>query len=116
VGGAGNPVCLGEREAETDERVEERELVRDRGQPVVLDESEGDAAGPADVAREEDALPRDEDVLEDGQRLDHLSPGGDRLRERIVRSVQEVGAEELEPRRRDRHGERNRPVLLARSE
>jgi hypothetical protein len=111
---SGDPVRLGEGEAEPDERVEERQLVRHRGHPVVLDEPERDPACRLDVAGEEDALPRDQDVLEDGQRLDHLPARGDRMRERVVGAVQEVRAEELQPGRRDREGEPHRPVLLAR--
>ncbi len=68
---------------------------------------------PARVAVEEDPLVRHENVVEDGQRLDHLVSRGDRPRPRVGVGVEEVRAEELHARCRDRHRERDRPVLLA---
>ncbi len=109
----GDPVRLGERARQADEGIEKRQLVRDGGEAVMLDEREREPARILGAAVEEDALRRDEHVVEDRERLDHLVLRGDRTRPRIGVGVQKVGAEEAHARGRNGHGERDRPVLLA---
>ena len=113
VGRSADAVRLGEGERQADERVDERELVGDRREAVVLDERERKLPRPAGVTVEKDALPGDEDVVEDGQRLDHLVARGHRPSPRIGIGMKEVRAEELHAGRRDGNSEGDRPVFLS---
>ena len=59
--------------ARADERVEQRQLVRHRGEAVVLDERERDTAPASSGSRQQEhALPGHEHVVEHGERLEHL--------------------------------------------
>ena len=75
MAGADDPVVVGGERGAAAQRVDERELVGDRGEAVVLDEGEREGAGGVGVAIEEDALVGHEHVVEDGDRLHHLADG-----------------------------------------
>ena len=68
--------------AAPDQRVDQRQLVGDGREAVMLDERQGQRAGKRRLAGQEHALPGHEDVVEDGRRLHHLVPRADGVLDR----------------------------------
>ncbi len=69
MGGAFDAVGFRDGEGSADERVEQRKFVANRGEAVVFDEFQRDATGEIRTIVKENAIPRDEDVVEDGERF-----------------------------------------------
>ena len=65
-------IQLGEKHCRSDEGIYERQLVTDRGKAVKLNEGEREWTSPLPLAVHEHPVPRNEDVIENRQRLHHL--------------------------------------------
>ena len=112
VAGAGDAVRVGRQQRAADHEIEQRQLVADRGEPVVLDEAEGEGAGVGRLPAEEHPVPRDEHVVEDRQRVGDLVARGDRVVDRRVAAAREWARDEFEPPGVDGHRERERVVAV----
>ena len=84
VPGLGDAVHLRNGRRRADHRVQERQLVGDGREPVVLDERERELPCQPRFATQEHPLPGDEDVIEDGEGLEHLRLRGERELERVL--------------------------------
>ena len=110
MAGAGHAVHLRDQRRGTDEGVEQRELVRHRGEAVELDERVGDGSRELGLAAHEHAFPRHEHVVEHGEGLEHLVLRRDGELERVVVAGAVRRHVQGEPRGVDRGRERDRVV------
>ncbi len=115
VAGALDAVGARHRDGRADQAVQQGQLVTHRGEAMELHEGERGGAGQIVAPLEEHPLPGNEDVVEDGERLDHFVGGGDGPVEGIVGAVQKVGAVEPQSRSGDGHAEGHRPGLVSRT-
>ena len=118
VPGGGDAVHVGHQQRGTDQGVDQRQLVRDRREPVVLDEGERQRPRELVFTGEKHALPGHEHVVEYRGRLHHLVTAADRVLDR--RSLRRRGvvrrSEEHEAGRVDRDGEADCVVAVALTE
>ncbi len=80
-----------------------------------VDEPEGQGTGPVPLAGQEDPLPGNEDVVEDGYRLHHLVLGGEGLLEGVLLALSVGTSHQLQPRGVDGHGEGHGVVGILRA-
>ena len=112
VAGLLDPVVHGDERGRADEEVEERRLVGHGREPVELHEGVRQHPGEVPLAGQEDALVRDEHVVEHGQGFDQVVFRADRMVIRALAREPEGTGDEPDARRVDGHGEGHGVILV----